>query len=437
MHTVHRRSSARNQLLRAIAGFGVAATIIGLSACSATPEAKPSTSASAGVIDYKDFSFTSWNYGEAAQKQLITDEVAGFTDGKSIQATIGSFPFADYRNQLLLRSANGDLSGAAQLDIADIAALGRLGVLADLTQQAKTGGYTDAALKGGQYDGKQLGLPWYTGSIGMVSNSDLLKKAGITSTPTTIAEFEKALEAVKALGADYVPYSLATKPEAIKDFIPWFRTFGSKVLDGKTVAVNDKGAVEALTWIKSLLDKGLVKLNFGRPEARTLYSQEKTAFIDDANQVRGTIKTQAKNAGLLGFTEPIARPVVKKGDTPQSLSWGGLIVVFKDGNAATASAFASFMTSDTKSNVERFQTIGSAPTTKAALADPSFAGDPYSAAWQKNITATSQRDPFWVFPQYAQMESKLAVEIQAALLGTKTPKAALDAAQAAMQALVK
>ena len=417
-------------------GIGIATTLA-LTACSGSPDSGPTSGAPKGPVAYQDFGFTSWNYGEAAQKQLITDEVAGFTDGKSIQATIGSFPFADYRNQILLRSMNGQLNGAAQLDIADLASLGRLGALADLSGEVKKGVYTDAALKTGQYNGKQLGLPWYTGSIGMVANTDLLKKAGITSTPTTTAEFEKDLEAVKALGSDYVPYALATKPETIKDFIPWFRTFGSKVLDGKTVKVNDKGAVAALTWIKSLLDKGLIKLNLGRPEARTLYSQEKTAFFDDANQVRGTIKSQATDPNLLGATQPVARPVVKKGDTPQSLSWGGLIVVFKNGPVATASDFASFMTSDTKTNVERFQAVGTAPTTKAAIADPAFKDDPYSSAWQKNITDSAQPDPFWVYPQYSQMETLLATEIQAALIGQKSPKQALDDAASEMQALVK
>lgn len=429
MLKVHHRSPRSRRL--AVLGLSVVVAVA-LSACaSAAPETTPNPDT------LENFTFTSWNYGEDAQKALIEQEVAGFTDGKDISVDLTSYPFAEYRNQLLLRSRGGSTTGAAQLDIADIQTLARLGVLKDLSSYVEGGGYTAAALANGQVDDKQYGLPWYTGSIGLISNTELLKQAGITNTPTTVKEFETALKAVKALGGDVVPYALATKPETIKDFIPWFRTFGSKIVDDDKIVVNDKGAVEALIWIKSLVDDGLVSLNVGRPEARTLYSQGKAAFFDDANQVRGTIASQTTDPVLLDRTLPIARPVVKSGDDPQALAWGGLLVVFKEGPASSASKFASFLSSDTATALSRFEKIGSVPTTTAALEDPAFADDSYANTWQENITVGAKPNPLWAFPEYSQMEAKLAEQIQAALIGEKSPKDALDAAQAAMQELVK
>ncbi|GAA3129370.1 multiple sugar transport system substrate-binding protein [Kribbella aluminosa] len=423
--------------------FGRLPTVLGLALGTAMLAAGCSggggSAAPAPGTDSKlqDFTFTSWYYGEDAQKALITTEADGFTKDKGIKAQLSSYPFAEYRNQVLLRARSHDLKGAAQLDIADLNSLSQLGVLADLGAYAKSGGYTEAALKSGQIDGKQLGLPWYTGSIGLVSNQALLQKAGVTSAPKTIADFEAALKKIKALGGDYVPYAMTTKPETIKDVIPWFRTFGSPIVDGDQIKVNDAGAVEALTWLKSLLDQKLISLNIGRPEARTLFSQGRTAFFDDANQVRGTIKNQAKDQTLLQNTVPIARPVKQAGDTPQSLAWGGLVVVFKDGPAGTAAKFAGYLTSDTPTAINRYKAIGSAPTTQAALDSPAFKSDPYSSAWQTAITANAQPDPLWQFPAYGQMESALAAHVQAALIGKETPQQALDAANGEMQALVK
>ncbi|ANJ27803.1 sugar ABC transporter substrate-binding protein [Agromyces aureus] len=431
MPDIHRRTAARGRARLTAIGVGLVAALA-LTACAGSPSAAPSSPDA-----LEDFTFTSWNYGEEAQKALIEQEVAGFTDGKGIEAELVSYPFAEYRNQLLLRSRDGSTTGAAQLDIADIQSLARLGVLEDLGSYVDAGGYTDAALANGKVGDTQYGLPWYTGSIGLISNTALLEQAGITETPQTVDEFEDALKAVKGLGGDVVPYALATKPETIKDFIPWFRTFGSKIVDGEEISVNDKGAVEALTWIKSLVDDGLVSLNVGRPEARTLYSQGKAAFFDDANQVRGTISSQATDPTLLDHTLPVSRPVVKAGDEPQALAWGGLLVVFKEGPANTASQFASFLSSDVDTALNRFEQIGSVPTTTKALEDPIFADDAYATTWQEQITTGASPNPLWAFPEYAQMEAKLAEQIQAALIGSKSPKDALDDANAAMQELVK
>ncbi|MCP1415731.1 extracellular solute-binding protein [Paenarthrobacter sp. A20] len=385
---------------------------------------------------YSDFAFTSWNYGEDAARALLEEEVAGFTDGKGIKAKFSAYPFAEYRNQILLRARTGDIDGAAQLDIADLQSLAQSGKLVNLSAYVPGSDYTDASLKTGQYEGKQYGLPWYTGSIGLVTNTALLKQAGFDKPPTTIKEFEQVLKSVAALGDKYVPYALATKPEQVKDFFPWFKTFGSKIVEGDTIAVNDEGAVKALTWLKSLYDQNLIRLNVGRPEARTLFSQEQTAFFDDASMVRGTVKKQATNPELVNATTPMARPVVAQGDKPQSLAWGSLLVVFDKGAAETSADFAHFMSSDIDTSLKRYKALGSSPTTNKAIQDPTYSADPYSATWQKAVTDTADPNPLWKFTNYGQMEAKLASHIQAALIGEASPKDALDAAAKEMQDLV-
>lgn len=431
--SIHPNVARRRVRSTAAVALGLAAAVT-MSACAGTSgDAAP---AGDDKTTYEDFTFTSWNYGEDAQKDLITQEVAGFTDQHDITADLVSYPFADYKNQLILRSRDGSTTGAAQLDIADIQTFAQLGVLEDLSSYAEGVDYTDAALSNGQADGKQYGLPWYTGSIGLIENKQLLADAGITEAPQTVDEFEDALKAVKALGEDVVPYALATKPETIKDFIPWFKTFGSKIVDGDKIAINDKGAVKALEWLTKLNDEGLISLGLGRPEARTLYAQGKTAFFDDANQVRGTISAQATDASLMDNTLPVPRPVVASGDTPQSLAWGGLVVVFKKGPADTAAQFAKYLTSTPEVAINRLEQVGSVPTTETALKDPAFTSDEFASTWQKQITDTATPNPLWQFPNYAQMEAKLAEQIQAALTGQKSAKDALDAAQAEMQKLV-
>jgi len=80
---------------RIVAAVGVSlAAALALSACAGSSSGTaPTATATDGPISYEDFTFTSWNYGEDAQKALIEQEVAGFTDGKDITADLVSFTF--------------------------------------------------------------------------------------------------------------------------------------------------------------------------------------------------------------------------------------------------------------------------------------------------------------------------------------------------------
>ena len=86
-----------------------------------------------------------------------------------------------------------------QLDVAWLATLAATGKLVDLSSYA-SGGYTDAALGIAKVEGNQYGLPWTTAGIGLIGNSELLDKAGVTTPPKTIEEFEQVLRALKGLG---------------------------------------------------------------------------------------------------------------------------------------------------------------------------------------------------------------------------------------------
>jgi raffinose/stachyose/melibiose transport system substrate-binding protein len=62
-----------------------------------------------------------------------------------------------------------------------------------------------------QYKGKQYGIPWDLGMIGVWYNKDLFSKAGITASPPTWDEFLADVDKLKA--AKVVPFAIAGKDE--------------------------------------------------------------------------------------------------------------------------------------------------------------------------------------------------------------------------------
>ncbi|WP_144122842.1 extracellular solute-binding protein [Catellatospora sichuanensis] len=415
--------------------LGLAAGAGALAACA--PSSGPATTSGDPLADngVKDFNFTAWSLNEASTKDALTGLVDTYSGASGGKITTASYPYNDYLNQLLLQVQGGSLSGVVQLDVAWLTTLAATGKLVDLGPLVDKGGYTDAAIGIGKAAGKQYGLPWTSAGIGLIGNSELLGKAGITAAPKTVDEFEQALRALKGLGGGVVPWAAMTKVDQLKDFIAWMWTFGSPVVEGGKIVVGDDASVEALTWYKKLYDEKLIAADVNRFDARALFSQGKVGFYEDAIGGRGAVTKTAADKELGAKLMPISRPVKASGGTPRHLAWGHALAVLQGDGSAAAAKFASTLTSDPAYTAKWFKGAGLPPTTKAGLAAADVTADAYVTAFTGTIGANTTPDPFWIYPKFAQIETALANGVQSALIGKASPKEALATAKSQMDAL--
>lgn len=388
--------------------------------------------------DATPVTFTGWSLNEGASRDTIMAFVADYEAQNNVDISDVAVPWGETLNQLVLQTSGNTAEGAAQLDIAWLTTLAATGALKDLSAYADGRGYTDAALSSGQVNGVQYGLPWTTGSIGMVANQQILDDAGITELPTTIAEFEAALEQIKAYDPEIIPYAGMTNIGGLKDVIPWIWTFGGEVIDANgNVVVGDAGSVAALEWYKSLLDRGLIASEMDRFTARQLFSQGKTAFYDDAIVVKGIVTKETPIENLADLIVSVPRPVVNAGDASQSLLWGHIVVVFDGENSDAAAAWAQHLTSDPDTIMTYFDQLSLPPTTAGGLGSSVVKEDAFISAWSNNVTATSRTNPFWPYAESARMEAILDEQIQAYLVGSiATAQEALEMANEQIRELM-
>ncbi|MEU4477882.1 extracellular solute-binding protein [Micromonospora sp. NPDC023966] len=422
---------SRRDMLRLV-GVGVGALGLGgVAACAPSAEGPEKDKAKSAT----DFSFASWSLADNASKAKIEQLMSGY--GSKAGVTVKGVPLAynAYLNQLTLQVRGGQFTGAAQMDIAWLAGLAALGKLRDLGDVAKDAGYTEAALSSGQVEGKQVGLPWTTAAIGLIANRDLMQKAGITTAPTTIADFETALRALKGTGV--IPYAASTKIAQLKDILIWMQTFGSPLLDGDKVTVGDDASIEAVTWYKKLYDEKLIAPDVERVDARTLFAQGKAAMYDDAIVGRDFVVKGSPDKSIADKLDPIARPVKNSGDKPRAVQWGHAVVVVEGDGANTATDFAKWLTSDEQTVLGYFKDLSLPPTTTKALASEQVKTDAFTSQFSERITATATPNPFWKYPQYAQMETAISEQVQAVLVGRSKPADAMREAGRAVQALIK
>ena len=425
---------------QALSFLGIGAATLTLAACAPTGTgAAPAQTAGTGTFTPTDFSFSSWSLTEEASAPAIQALLKEYSSTEGISIEEVSFPYNEYFNQLMLQVRGGQFTGAAHVDVAWLGSLAALGKLQDVSALTADRGYTESALEAAQFDGVQYAFPWTIGAIGLVTNREILEKAGIgtgADFPTSIDDFEAALVKLKGLGGGLIPYAASTKAAQLKDILIWMQTFGSPLLEGDQVTIGDDASIEAVTWYKSLYDQGLIAPDVDRFDARSLFAQGRAALYDDAPVGRGAVTKESPDPDLESKLDPVSRPVLKKGDTPRALVWGGAIAIVTGEGAETAADFGQWVTSDLEAVLADYEVRGLPPVTEEALASEEVTSDVFGSTFGERITATATTNPFWQFPQYAQIETVIAERVQAVLVGQQSPEEAMKEAGEAAQKLI-
>ena len=385
----------------------------------------------------RSLSFVGWSHDEAASKPTLTAMFEGYRKSNAdVKLDVIGFPWGQMQQNILLRLRSNQALDVVQLAerwLPQFASTGKMIDLNDVYGKAQLQKLINpGVLKLGEYRGKQFGLPWTAGSIGMVANAKVLKDAGIARPPQTVDAFIEALKAIKRTQPQSVPYAMTTKNNnsLSPDFQVWLWTFGGQLFDDKgKVVVNSPAAVRALSFMADLVKDGLAAKDIDRPDARRMYGQNQTGFYQDAPLARGFARNNSgKGADFDAFVQAMAVPVLKNGDTPQSFAWGHLITMFTDGKTAPngqspQAKLASHLALSDANQLQYFKEQGLFPVTLTALAQ--LASDPYVTAWTQ-ASRYAERDEVSQWTTSAEPVNIVGEEVQGALLGQKTAQAAID-----------
>ena len=374
--------------------------------------------------DSKKIVWAGWSGEEDSTKATIKGMIDSYNQDSDSKVSWVGWPWKDTQQQLIIRNQGSEQLDMAQVDIGIFGALADMGLLEDINsitdEHELTETYAESALKVGQVDGKQLGMPWSVASIGMVYNPELLETVGYNEPPKTIAEFEDCMKKLKEKNPDIIPYGLATKEETMStDFQPWLWTFGGKIVkDGKVTIDNDK-ANEATEWYKGLLEKNYIQMNMTRFDARQLFAEGKLAFYDDAISAKGiALQNGVAEESLDKSIRPMARPVVVEGDEPQSAMWGHLLVVFKKSkNKEAAMDFIKHVVSEEQA-LKYLESNGMPPVIKSALESETVKKDAWTSKWL-DYSQTGQRLEFAIESNGSELNNILVEELQGILLDQK------------------
>lgn len=393
------------------------------------------TTLAAGAASAADATFMTFSYAEETNKPLVEKVLSGFNAETQLTVEPLGFAWGDMQKNLFLRARSNDLPSVVQISERWLPTLATLPGAVDFNtvygaeELARL--YAPDALAMGQIGGKQMGLPWISGSIGMVANKAVLDAAGVTEVPTTIAEFKDALIKVRDGVPNSVPYTMATKGNGsiLLDFMIWTWVHGGSIIDASgEVKVDSPESRAALAFMVDLMNERLAAPEIDRPDARRLTGQGASAFYFDAPQTRTFLRDFSGQGSAFDVNVlPMQTPVLAAGEESVSIQWGHLLMAFADGGTAAADApgakFISYATSDAVQTdfPLALSALPSTLTGRTAAQD-----DAYLTAWAA-ATGASRPNEVGVWPNGADLTNIIGEEVQGALLGQKSVDDAISA----------
>lgn len=416
--------------------IAVIAAVTALSGCGLGESSEPAADTSGeieGTISFQTMQLS----------PTFDDYINGVIDafeeeypGTSVEWT--DIPSDQAARKVSADSAAGTLPDVMDLDTATLAPLGRDGRVLDMAEEAGDleDLYVASAWESFDYGETEVAaLPWYLNSPVLMSNSDLVEQAGSPAPPTTFDELLDVSATIAATTgkAGFQPTSIGFPNYLLSLGVPLVNE------DSTQAVVNTPEAADFLQRLAELYAIGGIPADSVTAAQRTeidTFSQGEIAYLETGPS---RLKIIEENAPQVFEAIEIDKPL----GADEGSTWvvaHGLAVAQTSENAATALAFAEFMTAP-EQQLALAQQSAVFPSTMSSLEDPFFSAEATDKATEaRSIVAASLfEDGTTAKPPAvdAEFASTLWSAVQTAITGETPVEDALAAAETQLTELLQ
>ncbi|MEU5721812.1 extracellular solute-binding protein [Micromonospora sp. NPDC047738] len=317
------------------------------------------------------------------------------------------------------------------IDVIWPAEFGSKRIVTDVTDQFPAEWKSDmlgGALATAAYRDRYYGVPWILDTKYLFYNTDMISKAGVD--PASLSTWDGVLTAAQTLKAKKIVehpliWSWKQAEALVCDYTQLVGAFGGKFLsdDGKSIAFNTGGGLQALEFMKRTLDTKLTNPNSVESleeDVRKIFSDGQAAMALNWTYMFNAANDpqQSKIAGKVGVATTPSGPASAPGVNGSM----ALSVCSGSRNQKAAWTYISYITS---AGVQDKYAKSSLPCWTKSYDDPAVASTlpqvvPVAKKQLANLIARPQ------VPRYNEISQILQAELQNALLNRKPPKKALD-----------
>jgi multiple sugar transport system substrate-binding protein len=415
-HSATRRRRVLGATLVAVALAG------GMTACSSS-----GGSGSAGSGTY-----TIWDpypqFDNSSAWVALLDK-CGSGAGVTVKRT--GYDTTDLTNKALLAAQQGNSPDVLIVDNPVVSTLAEAGVLTSTADtKSDTSSIEPNLLAAGQSGGKTYGIPIGANTLALYYNKAVLQAAGVD--PASVTDWPSlttALGKVTATGKKGITFSAIGTEEGSFQFLPWFWGAGAQL-----TKLDSAQAVSALSlwtnWLKSGYAPNSV-INNTQTTSWQEFATGQFAFGENGTW-------QLANAKKTGFDYGIIPIPGMSGSTAPAPTGGEFVTVpvqKQTGRYATSEKLVACLTSADNSYTTDTTLSYIAPTDTVQAKQ--VAAAPELKVWVDAVHAAKGRTSDDLGTKYPKISEPMWTAVQAALSGSKTPQAALSAAQSTAASATK
>lgn len=418
----------RPRLLFASLSMLLALVALLLAACGG-----PSTSNTSGPV-----TLTYWYTEGTSETPVILQLIKQFQQqNPNIHIKAQAQPFGEAQSKFTTAAQSNTAPDILRSDVGWVAQFASERFLLPIDQYVSSSDQNDYlpnALAYDKYNGHLYGLPQVTDFLAVLYNKAEFTKAGISSAPATMTDFEA--DAQKLVSSGVSKYGFETSG-ASYFALPFLWAFGGGMIDSQNhILVNDSGSVAGLNFLLKLQNQdkvmpAKVDVTNGYTNMVNDLKNGTTGMIFDgpwetSNILTGSAFSDAANLGIAGI------PTGPTGATGSPTGGQSYVIYAGTKHPAEAAKFVQFMSS-TSSQVAIAKANHTLPTRQSAYTDSSVASDPVISGFYA-IRKTAVSRP--VIPQGGELFNDFDPNVQAALLGQKSAADALNAVAQKWQTLL-
>jgi multiple sugar transport system substrate-binding protein len=240
-----------------------AAGALVLAGCSGGQQGTQAGGEFTGEYDGPEVTLQYWNGftgGDGPFMQEMVDQFMAEHDNIKIENTTQEWTDFYQKLPAAVTAGEGPDVGVMHLDqLSTMAARNVIVPVDDLAEELDLSAddFTQEVWDAGVYNDERFGIPLDVHSLAMYYNTDHFAAAGITEAPTDAASFEDALAKLKAAGFATPFWMPALWPGHLMDLSLLWQNGGEPYSEDGTEATFDSPeGVEALTWMRSMVDEG-------------------------------------------------------------------------------------------------------------------------------------------------------------------------------------
>ncbi|MGZ4501301.1 MAG: sugar ABC transporter substrate-binding protein [Nocardioidaceae bacterium] len=368
-------------------------------------------------------------------KPFFSDLSAAFTKQTGAKLDVQYVPWAEAHDKFVNSIAGGTTPDVAEVGTTWTPEFADAGALMDLNKVVDKAGLRSDLVPGlvdaGTIRGKLYGMPWYAGVRSIIYRTDVFKKAGITTPPTTWAQLVADGDTIKKAEPKMTTFPVAGDSEY--GVYPFIWGNGGQIAEqsGKTWK-SDISSTKAQQGISFYTDLAK-KHGFSTPAATTwdeadlsdAFSRGDVAMMIAGSWTPGAL-VQA-NPDLKGKIGAFPIPGPHGGVSPSFLGGSHLSVFNTAKNPDLAWALVKMMTTGRFAQ-EWSKQSGFFPGTKSLLAKVQQQHDPVVAPFATQMVKGGASLP--VTPLYGQVQGKKTVSamLESILSGKASVSQASDKA---------